>query len=146
MAEHHHLGSAVAEPDPVFYSSTFASDGAGGFLNNADGAYLNAEKGNHVENRTYSNELQLQGKAYDKSLTYIVGAYYQYEDSRTLFPQLYFNLYQPGAFLPANATSNFQLIHETPAAFSQDPYDFSATGLQENGRAAGRERVCKYVE
>src|SRR3546814_7541300 len=64
------------------------------------------------------------------------------EDSRTLFPQLYFNLDQPGAFLPANATSNFQIIDETPAAFAQATYDFSAIGLK-IGRATCRERVCQ---
>src|SRR3546814_6810025 len=88
----------------------------------------------------------LQGKAFDKSLTYIVGAYYQYEDSRTLFPQLYFNLYQPGAFLPANATSNFQIIDETPAAFAQATYDFSAIGLKGLSFTAGARYTWESVK
>lgn len=146
MSNTHDLGSSVGAPDPVFYSATFASDGAGGFLTGADGQYVYDQKGNHVEDRTYSNELQLQGKALDKALTYIVGAYYQYEDSRTLFPQVYFNLYQPGAFLPANATSNFQIIDETPAAFAQGTYDFSSIGLTGLSATAGARYTWESVK
>ncbi|HET8880714.1 MAG TPA: TonB-dependent receptor, partial [Solimonas sp.] len=146
MSNTHDLGSSVGAPDPVFYSATLASDGAGGFLTDADGQYLYDKKGNHVENRTVSNELQLQGKTMDKALTYIVGAYYQYEDSRTLFPQVYFNLYQPGAFLPANATSNFQIIDETPAAFAQATYDFGAIGLKGLSFTAGARYTWESVK
>ncbi|NGY05629.1 TonB-dependent receptor [Solimonas terrae] len=142
----HDLGSSVGAPDPVFYSATLASDGAGGFLTDANGQYLYDKKGNHVEDRTYSNELQLQGKALEQALTYIVGAYYQYEDARTLFPQVYFNLYQPGAFLPANATSNFQIIDETPAAFAQSTYDFSSIGLSGLSFTAGARYTWESVK
>src|SRR3546814_1685011 len=69
-----------------------------------------------------------------------------YEDSRTLFPQLYFNLYQPGAFLPANATSNFQIIDETPAAFAQATYDFSAIGLKGLSFTAGARYTWESVK
>src|SRR3546814_8604096 len=69
-----------------------------------------------------------------------------YEDSRTLFPQLYFYLYQPGAFLTANATSTFQIIDETPAAFAQAPYDFSAIGLKGLRFTAGARYTWESVK
>jgi iron complex outermembrane receptor protein len=140
------LGSSVGAPDPVFYSATFATDANGVITLDANGNPTYNKRGNHVENKTYSNELQLQGKTLDKALTYIVGAYYQYEDSKTLFPQVYFNLYQPGLFLPANATSHFQITDETPALFAQGTYDFSEMGLTGLSFTAGFRYTWETVE
>jgi iron complex outermembrane receptor protein len=104
------LGSSVGAPYPVFYSANLAT----------------GEYGNHVKDYTYSDELQLQGKALDKALTYIVGAYYQSEDSTTLFPQVYFDFSPvvPGT----SVNSNFEIEDKTPAVFAQSTYDFTSLG------------------
>jgi iron complex outermembrane receptor protein len=104
------LGSSVGAPYPVFYSANLTAD----------------EYGNHVKNYTYSDELQLQGKALDKALTYIVGAYYQSEDSNTLFPQVYFDFSPvvPGT----SVNSDFEIKDKTPAVYAQSTYDFTSLG------------------
>lgn len=139
----HDLGSSVGAPFPVFYSATLALDGNGAAILDPDGNVTYKDKGNHVQNRTVSNELQLQGKALDQALTYIVGAYYQYESSKTLFPQVYFD-FSP-VVAGSNATSNFQIIDETPAAFAQATYDFSSIGAKGLSATAGARYTWESV-
>ncbi|MDB5972189.1 MAG: hypothetical protein JWQ90_4639 [Hydrocarboniphaga sp.] len=98
------LGSSVGAPYGVFYSANLARN----------------DYGNHVQNRSYSDELQLQGLAMDDALTYIVGAYYQKEVSKTLFPQVYFD-YSP-VLQGTSVDSHFQIEDETPAVFAQGSY------------------------
>ncbi len=98
------LGSSVGAPYAVFYSANLSLD----------------EFGNHVENRSVSDEVQLQGLAFDDALNYIVGAYYQKEVAKTLFPQVYFD-YSP-VQLGSSVDSHFQIEDETPAVFAQGTY------------------------
>ena len=112
LADTHDLGSSVGAPYLVFTSENLTT----------------GERGNRVKALTYSEELQLQGKALDEALTYIFGAYYQSEDTKTLFPQVYFDLSPLGP--PSSVDNHFEIKDRTPALFAQGIYDFSAMGLK----------------
>lgn len=128
LANTHDLGSSVGAPYPVFYSANLDDQ----------------EFGNHVRSLSYSEELQLQGKALNKALTYILGAYYQKEDSKTLFPQVYFDF---SPVVPGTSVDNhFQIKDETPAAFAQGTYDFSAIGLKGLSFTAGFRYTWESVD
>jgi iron complex outermembrane receptor protein len=111
-ANTHDLGSSVGAPYLVFTSENLAT----------------GERGNHVEALTFSDELQLQGKTLDRALTYIIGAYYQSEDTKTLFPQVYFDLSPLGP--PSNVDNHFEIKDRSPALFAQGTYDFTSLGLK----------------
>ena len=106
------LGSSVGAPYGVFYSANLVT----------------GEFGNHTLQSDLSEELQLQGKALQDSLTYIVGAYYQYENADSLFPQLYFDF---SPVLPGSSVDNhFLLKDKTPAVYAQSTYDLGAFGIK----------------
>jgi iron complex outermembrane receptor protein len=84
--------------------------------------------GNDVTVRQYSDELQLQGKAFDDAVNYIAGAYYQYTYTETLYPQTYFSFepLAPGSYV----TSNFWGKDDNQAVFTQGTYDFGHIGIE----------------
>jgi iron complex outermembrane receptor protein len=124
----HDLGSSVGAPYLVFTSENLAT----------------GEMGNRVDRFTYSNELQLQGKALERALTYIVGAYYQSEDTATLFPQVYFDLSPLGP--PSNVDNHFEIEDKTPAAYAQGTYDFTSMGLTGLSFTAGFRYTWESVD
>lgn len=77
--------------------------------------------GNEVVNRSFSNELQLQGTAFNDGLEYIVGGYFQDIRTRTTFPQSYFGLVP--VIPPASTTSNFQTKDRATAVFAHGTFD-----------------------
>jgi iron complex outermembrane receptor protein len=108
----HSEASSLAAPYNIFLSENFAT----GF------------KGNRVLADSISEELQLQGKAFDSKLTYVVGAYFQRLNVDTVWPQVYFELLP---FIPpANVTSAFRTRNRTEAVYAQGTYDLaSLTGV-----------------
>jgi iron complex outermembrane receptor protein len=84
--------------------------------------------GNDVTVRQYSDEIQLQGKAFDEAVAYIAGAYYQYTYNHTFYPQTYFNFepLAPGSY----ETSIFWNKDDNQALFTQGTYDFGHIGLE----------------
>ncbi len=112
-------GSSVGAPYLVFSSENLAT----------------GEIGNHVVQTTYSDELQLQGKALNQALTYISGLYYQVSQPKTLFPQVYFDLSPLGP--PASVDNHFKAKDETEAVYAQGTYDFRDFGLQNISLTAG---------
>lgn len=87
-------------------------------------ANLNTGKsGNEYDGESISNELQLQGEAFNGNLTYIVGLYIQQQEVDILWPQSYFDM-QPWA--PADtATSHYRTETDTEALYAQGTYNFS---------------------
>ena len=86
------------------------------------------EFGNRDKFSTYSEELQLQGKALDQALTYTAGGFFWDQDRHTVYPQEYFDLSPLGA--PAFVDSSFAIHDRTEALYAQGDYDFSSLGLQ----------------
>lgn len=77
--------------------------------------------GNEVVNRSFSNELQLQGSAFNEGLEYIVGGYFQDIRTNTTFPQSYFGLVP--VIPPASTTSNFRTKDRATAVFAHGTFD-----------------------
>ena len=79
--------------------------------------------GNDERNRAISNELQLQGKAFDGALEYIVGAFFYKARTGTHWPQNYFELlpFSPGS-APIGVTSSFLQHNTSKAIFGQASY------------------------
>jgi len=78
--------------------------------------------GNELEVDSISDELQLQGAAFDNDLTYIAGVYIQRMRSDTLWPQTYFDL-RPVTPAPLSlATNNFRIENDTDAIYGQATY------------------------
>ena len=90
---------------------------------------FDAPSGYYITDTQWSEELQLQGKAFNRNLTYVLGGYYSHEDLINTFSQIAF---QELPYLPAGATlDNFTQTYKSEAAFAQGSYDLSgATGLQ----------------
>ncbi|MBB3862161.1 iron complex outermembrane receptor protein [Novosphingobium hassiacum] len=83
--------------------------------------------GNEVSNSSVSDELQLQGTAFDDGLDYILGGYFQEIRNRTIFPQSYFSL--SPVIPPASTTSHFTTVDRTYAAFAHATVDLGKFGL-----------------
>ena len=79
--------------------------------------------GNDERNRAFSNELQLQGHAFDGSLDYILGAFFYKAKTDTHWPQNYFELlpFLPGS-APNGVTSSFSQRNTSKAIFGQASY------------------------
>ncbi|MFA7603632.1 MAG: TonB-dependent receptor [Novosphingobium sp.] len=86
--------------------------------------------GETFRTRQFSNELQLQGKAFDGHLDYIVGGYYSFQRDRQDYPLLAFDLSpsQPGSPVDYGWTT----VDRSRALFAQATYrfdnGFSVTG------------------
>lgn len=87
---------------------------------------------NEVVNRSFSDELQLQGSALGDGLEYIVGGYFQKLRNHTIFPQSYFGL--SPVIPPASTTSNFKSNDRAVAVFAHGTFDLGTlaglTGLK----------------
>ena len=84
--------------------------------------------GNYEKTDAFSDELQLQGKALDNKLDYIVGAFYYRSNTLTHWPQTYFDL--TPAFPPsAGFAAIFKTRDESKALYTQLTYDLSSLGL-----------------
>jgi iron complex outermembrane receptor protein len=102
------------------------------------------EFGNVEDLRSYSEELQLQGKAADGALEFIVGLYLQRQNTRSLYPQTYFDL-SPNPGFPTYAVNHFRIKNHTDALYAQGTYDLGRIGAPGFRLTAGlrytRERV-----
>lgn len=78
--------------------------------------------GNLEKTEAFSNELQLQGKALDGRLDYIVGAFYYHSSATTHWPQAYFS-FNPINVPVAGFASNFGTKDDSRALYSQLTYD-----------------------
>jgi iron complex outermembrane receptor protein len=93
---------------------------------------LTGQVGNTLKVSSISDELQLQGKAMDGKLSYIVGAYFQWQTTDTIWPQTYFlSPPYPPTFgsCPAPAaciTNAFREKDATKAIYTQATYDLSS--------------------
>ncbi|MFT3964574.1 MAG: TonB-dependent receptor plug domain-containing protein [Sphingobium sp.] len=98
--------------------------------------------GNIDDLRSYSEEIQLQGRA--GALEFIVGAYFQRQRVNSLYPQTYFDL-SPNPGFPTYATNYFRIKNHTDALYAQGSYDLTSLGLRGVKFTAGfrytRERV-----
>ncbi len=90
--------------------------------NASKGQYGNVDK-----LRSYSEEIQLQGDV--GALEFIVGAYFQRQRVRSLYPQTYFDL-SPNPGFPTYATNHFRIKNHTDALYAQATYDLSSAGLE----------------
>jgi iron complex outermembrane receptor protein len=99
------------------------------------------QRGNDVKTRSISEEFQLQGKAFDKALNYVVGVYYQDNKQHIFYPQTYFNTAPVLAniFGPfgTGVTSDYQLKDKNIGVFAQGTYDLSNAGLDGLSITAG---------
>ena len=88
--------------------------------------------GNQLDVKSYSDELQLQGEALDGKLNFIVGAYFQWQKTDTIWPQSYF-LATPFPPLQPNCatcvTNAFRIQDDTKALYGQATYEV-ADGLK----------------
>jgi iron complex outermembrane receptor protein len=80
--------------------------------------------GNELEVRSVSDELQLQGKAFNNKLTYITGLYVQDQRTRTIWPQTYFDLTPVAP--PSALTNDFRIENKSYAVYAQGTYDLSS--------------------
>jgi iron complex outermembrane receptor protein len=87
------------------------------------------EFGNSQLANSISEEFQVQGKALDNNLTYIVGGYYQHLKVDTNWPQSYFNV---SPIIPAsNVSAHYRTTNDTKAIYAQGTYDLGTlTGVQ----------------
>lgn len=84
--------------------------------------------GNLEKTRAISDEIQLQGKAFDGSIDYIIGAYYYKAKSLTHWPQTYFDV--TPLISPSTTTASFNTHNESKALFAQVNYDLSKMGIE----------------
>ena len=91
--------------------------------------------GQLVRDDQYSEELQLQGKAFDQKLDYIFGGYYSQEKFNTYFDQRFFDL--SPLFPAASAPQQIAQTFKSEAIFAQGTYDLSnlVEGLKFTGGA-----------
>ena len=87
--------------------------------------------GEFMATRQYSDELQLQGKALDNALNYVIGGYYAYEYDTIITGELSaFSL--PPVYPGSGYAINFGTADRTYAVFAQSTYNlgagFSLTG------------------
>jgi iron complex outermembrane receptor protein len=80
--------------------------------------------GDLTDNRTVSEELQLQGKTLNKALTYIVGGYYSHDRSETDFPLSAIDL--SPVIPPTSFEYHWRTFDLSRALFAQGTYDLSA--------------------
>lgn len=102
----------------------------------------NGATGNIQHTRQYSEELQLQGEAFDDRLKYVVGGYYSYERN--------FNLTTSNLLtfpIIASVQLNTSEIHnKTFAGYSQGTYDLSElTGIDGLGITAGARYTSEKI-
>jgi iron complex outermembrane receptor protein len=89
---------------------------------------LTGQVGNVLKVKSYSDELQLQGKTLDGRLSYILGGYFQWQTTDTIWPQTYFlSPPYPPVFgsCPAPAsciTNGFRGKDDTKAVYGQATY------------------------
>lgn len=95
--------------------------------------------GNTEDLRSYSDEIQLQGKAFDNRLDFIVGVYIQRQRVNTVFPQTYFELAPVIPFSPA--TNYFRIKNYTDAIYAQGTYAITDQLRFTAGIRYTRERV-----
>lgn len=81
--------------------------------------------GNELEVKSHSDELQLQGEALGGKFSYIVGAYFQWQTTDTIWPQSYFLAtpyppLQPGC--ATCVTNAFRIKDNTSAVYAQGTY------------------------
>ena len=85
--------------------------------------------GQYTEDKQYSEELQLQGKAVNEQLNYIVGVFYGRELLSFYLPQNFFEL-APLFILPAS-NNDFSQVHKSEAVFTQGTYNLQSwTGIE----------------
>ncbi len=89
-----------------------------------------------THNLNYSDELQLQGKALDKNLVYILGAYYSYEKKSFYDPEGFFYLTPDVPAMPLNVLDNTG-INKSEAVFFQGTYDLASMTKIEGLRLTG---------
>jgi iron complex outermembrane recepter protein len=82
------------------------------------------KSGNELDVKSFSDELQLQGKAFDNKFSYIAGYYFQRTKSDTLWPQTYFDV--SPIIPPSYATNAFRIKNNTNAVYAQGTYDLSS--------------------
>jgi iron complex outermembrane recepter protein len=101
------------------------------------------QSGNQNYQSSFSDELQLQGRTLQQALTYTVGAYYQYTDSKSLYPQIYFDLspLAPGSV----ADNHFEIKDTSSALFAQGTYDLSSLGLTGLSFTAGGRYAWEQI-
>jgi iron complex outermembrane receptor protein len=104
---------------------------------------VSGEVGNEVHNRSWSDELQVQGKALDGNLTYIVGAYFQRLRTDTIWPQTYFDV--SPVLAPSSVTNAFRTRNKTDALYSQGTYDLTDAGLADLRLTAGLRYTWERV-
>lgn len=81
------------------------------------------EFGNELYVDSFTEEFQVSGEAFDNKLSYIAGIYIQRVDSKTVWPQTYFDV--SPIIPPAYVTNAFGIRNETDAAYAQGTYDLS---------------------
>ncbi|MBB6253313.1 TonB-dependent receptor [Nitrospirillum iridis] len=101
------------------------------------------ENGNEVHLDSWSDELQLQGKALGRNLTYIVGAYFQRQRTDTIWPQTYFDV--SPVIAPSAVTNAFRLMNDTDAVYTQGTYDLTSAGLRDVHFTAGVRYTWEHV-
>lgn len=99
-----------ASPYPVFNYGPIGSNGA-----------------KVSRSRQVSEELQIQGKAFDRALDYIVGGYYSHTRLNNQNPQFAFDFspLAPGGYYPLDSVAR----DTSKAVFAQGTYDLSVVGL-----------------
>ncbi len=103
------------------------------------------QSGNEQEVESFSEEIQLQGIAFDGKLEYILGAYFQRQQTDTLWPQTYFDVRPVAA--ATYVTNNFRVKNATDAIFAQGTYDLSeASGITGLSATAGVRYTWEKVE
>lgn len=83
---------------------------------------LTGKSGNELDVDSFSDELQLQGKAGD--LSYIAGYYFQRMKTDTLWPQTYFDV--SPIITPTYAQNHFRIRNRTNALYTQGTYDLGS--------------------
>jgi iron complex outermembrane receptor protein len=104
--------------------------------------------GNDVTTKSLSEELQLQGKAFDGALTYIIGGYYQKTRQLIFYPQTYYDASPlPGVNGPFGFgnTSDYRNTDESKAIFAQGSYDLSNVGVNGLSITAGARYTWEKV-
>lgn len=103
---------------------------------------LSGADGNIVEVENISDELQLQGKAFDGTLTYILGGFYQKTTTEIFYPGSYFDIrpVQPTTGIPSLVAydSNFRNKDVTKAIFAHITYDLGSFAEGLSFSAGGR--------
>ena len=106
---------------------------------------VTGESGNELDVESLSEELQLQGTAFDDALSYITGVYLQRLETDTLWPQAYFDV--SPVLPPASVTDNFRSVNETQAVYAQGSYDLGGlTGVENLRVTAGARYTWEHVE